>query len=66
MQRSYTVVGMTCNHCIDRVTAGVSSVPGVQRAQAQVEDGQLVVIGQDFTDTAIRRAVEDAGYQITI
>lgn len=51
MQRSYTVVGMTCNHCIDRVTAGVSSVPGVQRAQARLEDGQLVVIGQDFTDT---------------
>ena len=60
---TYTVVGMTCGHCVASVTEEVSAVAGVSSVDVQLESGQLTVEG-DADAAAIRAAVEEAGYEV--
>jgi copper chaperone len=60
---SYTVVGMTCNGCVNKVTNAVMDVPGVEDVDVDVSTGGLEVIGQ-ADDAAIRAAVAQVGYNI--
>ena len=62
---TYTVVGMTCGHCVNSVTEEVSQVPGVTDVDVDLASGGLTVTS-DITveDSAIQAAVEEAGYQV--
>ncbi len=60
---SYTVVGMTCDHCVHAVTAEVSSVPGVTGVEVDLASGALTVSGE-VDASAVQSAVEEAGYQL--
>jgi copper chaperone len=60
---TYTVVGMTCNGCVNKVTNAVTEIPGVDDVDVDVSDGTLEVYGQ-VDDAAIRAAVAQVGYQI--
>lgn len=62
MQKTYTVSGMTCQHCVASVQEEVSEVPGVSEVNVELESGKLVVTGEDFDDAAIVAAVKEAGY----
>lgn len=65
MTTTYTVTGMTCQHCVMSVTEEVSEVAGVTDVQVALESGQLTVTSDGPIDPAsIRAAVEEAGYQI--
>jgi copper chaperone len=62
---TYTVVGMTCGHCVNAVTEEVSSVPGVTAVEVDLASGGLTVTSQTPVDeSAVRAAVEEAGYQV--
>ncbi len=62
---SYTVVGMTCGHCVDAVTEEVSAVPGVTAVDVDLASGGLTVRSTEpVDDDAVRAAVEEAGYQV--
>ena len=62
---TYTVVGMTCGHCVKSVTEEVSQVPGVSDVQVDLASGGLTVVGAaDVDDAAVRAAVEEAGYEV--
>lgn len=62
---SWTVTGMTCNHCVSSVTEEVSEVPGVEQVTVDLKSGLLTVTSeQPLDDAAIRAAVEEAGYQV--
>ena len=61
---TYTVVGMTCGHCVNSVTEEVTQVPGVTGVDVDLASGGLTVTGADIDDTAVRAAVEEAGYQV--
>lgn len=62
---SYTVVGMTCGHCVNAVTEEVSAVPGVSTVDVDLESGGLTVTGDAPVDeAAVRAAVEEAGYSV--
>ena len=62
---SYTVVGMTCGHCVNSVTEEVSAVPGVSEVQVDLESGGLTVTSDAPVDEAtVRAAVEEAGYSL--
>ena len=62
---SYTVVGMTCGHCVSSVTEEVSAVPGVSEVQVDLESGGLTVTSDAPVDeAAVRAAVEEAGYSV--
>ena len=60
---TYTVVGMTCNGCVNKVTNAVTEIDGVDDVDVDVSDGTLEVIGQ-IDDAAIRAAVAQVGYKI--
>jgi copper chaperone len=63
---SYTVVGMTCGHCVNAVTEEVGAVPGVTAVDVDLASGGLTVTSTEpVDDDAVRAAVEEAGYQIT-
>ena len=62
---TYTVVGMTCGHCVNSVTEEVSQVPGVTDVNVDLATGGLTVTSEaDVDDGAVRAAVEEAGYQV--
>jgi copper chaperone len=58
----YAVKGMTCNHCAASVTEEVEQVAGVTSIDVDLERGRIIVRGEDFSDEAIRAAVDEAGY----
>ncbi|MDQ3053427.1 MAG: heavy-metal-associated domain-containing protein [Actinomycetota bacterium] len=62
---TYTVIGMTCGHCVNSVTEEVKQVPGVTDLNVDLTTGGLTVTSQTpVDDTAVRAAVEEAGYQL--
>ena len=61
---TYTVTGMTCEHCARAVTAEVSAIPGVASVAVDVEGGTLAVSGDAVDESAVRAAVDEAGYAV--
>ncbi len=63
--QTYTVTGMTCGHCVASVTEEVSEIPGVENVDVTLETGQVTVSSAEPIDTtAVRVAVEEAGYRL--
>ena len=62
--RTYTVAGMSCEHCVASVTEEVSEVAGVESVSVDLASGQVAVTGTDIDDVAITAAVEEAGYEV--
>ena len=63
MTSTYTVTGMTCEHCVRSVTEEVSEVPGVTAVEVDLAGGRVTVQG-DADDADVRAAVTEAGYQV--
>jgi copper ion binding protein len=64
-EASYTVTGMTCEHCVRSVTEEVSEIDGVQRVDVDLESGRLTVTSQDpLPVDDVREAVTEAGYEL--
>ncbi len=63
-ERTYTVTGMTCDHCVVSVTEEVSEVAGVASVRVDLASGRLDVSGDGFSDDAVKAAVEEAGYEV--
>jgi copper ion binding protein len=62
---SYTVTGMTCQHCVSAVTEEVAGLPGVTGVQVDLASGGLTVTSDTpVDDGAVRAAVEEAGYEV--
>jgi copper ion binding protein len=65
-QATYTVVGMTCGHCVAAVTEEVGNVPGVTGVAVDLESGRLDVTADGpIDDAAIAAAVDEAGYSVS-
>jgi copper ion binding protein len=65
MTQTWTVSGMTCEHCVASVTEEVAELPGVRRVDVVLANGALTVDAEPpLSDDAIRGAVEEAGYQL--
>lgn len=63
-ERTYTVSGMTCGHCVGAVTREISQVGGVGAVEVALATGRVRVTGDGFADEQIREAVDEAGYEI--
>jgi copper chaperone len=59
----YTVAGMTCNGCVNKVTNAVTDIEGVEDVDVDVSTGTLEVIG-NADGARIRAAVAEIGYSI--
>jgi copper chaperone len=62
--KTYTVTGMTCGHCVSSVTGEVAKVNGVQAVNVDLTAGTVTVTGDGFSDQQIREAVDEAGYAL--
>jgi copper chaperone len=60
---SYSVVGMTCNGCVNKVTKAVTTIEGVEDVDVDVSTGTLEVVGP-ADPAAVRAAVNEVGYKI--
>jgi copper ion binding protein len=62
---THNVVGMTCDHCVRAVRAEVSTIEGVTDVDVDLAHGVVrVTAEQPVPTTALRDAVEEAGYTL--
>jgi copper chaperone len=63
---TYTVLGMTCEHCVRSVGEEVGAIPGVSDLTIDLTSGALTVTtgAEPVSDAAVRDAVAEAGYRL--
>lgn len=64
IELSYTVQGMSCAHCVDAITREVGAVTGVANVAVDLDRGLVTVNGHGLDDTALRAAIDEAGYVV--
>jgi copper ion binding protein len=62
--RTYSVTGMTCAHCVAAVSEEVGAVAGVRSVEVDLASGRMLVHGDGVSDTDVRAAVAEAGYDV--
>jgi copper chaperone CopZ len=62
---SYTVYGMTCDHCVRAVTEELTALPGVEQVTVDLDRGRVEVASAGPLVLAeVRTAIEEAGYTL--
>ena len=62
---TYTVTGMTCDHCVSAVTQELSDITGVTKVSIDLASGQVTVESDAALDqAAVAAAVDEAGYAL--
>ena len=62
---TYTVVGMTCGHCVASVSEEVGGIAGVEQVDVDLKTGLVTVTSETPVDDAtVKAAVEEAGYSL--
>lgn len=60
---TYSVTGMTCEHCVASVTEEITEIDGVTSVAVELPIG-LVTVTTPLDDGHVRAAVEEAGYRV--
>jgi copper chaperone len=64
-ESTYTVTGMTCDHCAHAVTTELSGLDSVTKVDVDLTSGQVLVVSDGpLDDAAVRAAVDEAGYEV--
>jgi copper ion binding protein len=62
---SYTVTGMTCEHCVGAVREEVGRLPGVTDVAVDLASGRVTVTSEGPVATEdVRAMVDEAGYEL--
>jgi copper chaperone CopZ len=61
--QSYSVSGMSCDHCLVAVSEEITKVEGVR--EVDVKLGFVRVRGTGVDDAAVLAAIDEAGYDAT-
>ena len=62
---TYTVTGMTCEHCVASVTEELSELAGVSQVDVELANGAVTVTSdRELGADEVRAAVTEAGYQL--
>jgi copper ion binding protein len=62
---TYTVTGMTCDHCVSAVSAEVGKLPGVSDVTVDLGTGAVTVTSDaPLARQAVHAAVDEAGYEL--
>ena len=65
MNRTLTIEGMMCAHCVAHVESALNALPGVSAHVDLEKKTAAVTAGPEVTDDMLRKAVKDAGYEVT-
>lgn len=64
-EATYSVTGMTCDHCVRAVEAELGKIAGVASVTVYLAAGQVTLRSDAPVDPAtVRAAVEEAGYDV--
>lgn len=59
------VTGMSCRNCVRHVREALLSVPGVEKAEVDLQSGNAVVTCRDeVSKEELARSVEEEGYAV--
>jgi copper chaperone len=62
---TYTVTGMTCEHCVRSVKEEVGKIEGVTEVDVDLASGRVTVAADlPVADAAFAAAVDEAGYTV--
>ena len=61
---SYSVPGISCNHCKQAIEGEVSQVQGVELVEVDVQARTVTVRGEPLDEAAIIGAIDEAGYEV--
>ncbi|HWJ98888.1 MAG TPA: copper ion binding protein [Acidimicrobiales bacterium] len=62
---TYAVTGMSCQHCVDAVTAEVGRIVGVEQVQVDLPTGAVTVTSNaPLALDEVRSALDEAGYDL--
>jgi len=62
---TYTIQGMTCEHCVNAVGTELRALPGVRDVRVDLAAGTATVTSAAPLDPdAVRAAVDEAGYDV--
>ena len=65
MERVILIDGMTCEHCVKRVTNALQEIEGVETVEVDLEAGSAkVTLSAEVEDSVLEEAIEEAGYDI--
>ena len=63
---TYTVAGMTCEHCVRAVTKELTKIDGVEAVDIDLATGRVEVRSDEpLDDSTVAAAVDEAGYELT-
>ncbi|MCZ7535529.1 MAG: cation transporter [Acidimicrobiia bacterium] len=60
---TYSVPGISCDHCKNAIETELAKVPGISAATVDVA-GKTVRVEGDASEAAVRAAIEEAGYDV--
>ena len=68
MKTNYKVTGMSCKHCVARVTEGLEKLPGIEKVKVNLKKEQASVKFDDsqVTDAAIIATIQEIGYEAEV
>ena len=64
MKKTLTIEGMMCAHCAAHVEKALTALDGVDSVTVDLA-GKTAVVTGDVSDETLKKAVADAGYQVT-
>ena len=67
MEKTLSVEGMMCQHCVAHVKKALEGIDGVEAAEVDLDAGTATAkLSADVADDALIAAVVDAGYEAKI
>jgi copper chaperone CopZ len=63
-QLTYSVPGVSCEHCVIAITDQVRRIAGADTVEVDLEAKRVTVTGSGLDEAAVRHAIDEAGYEV--
>lgn len=65
MKKKINIEGMTCGHCVGRVSKALSSIDGVSNVDVNLDEKKaLVNLDKEIPDEQFNKEIENVGYKV--
>ncbi len=64
MESTILVDGMSCGHCEKAVKGALLAIDGINEVEVNLGSKEVKIIGSEINESAVKEAIEDAGYDI--
>lgn len=66
MNKTLTIDGMSCEHCVMRVKNALEQLDGVEKVEVDLANKRAdVQLNQDIDESTLTSAVQETGYSVT-